>query len=200
VLAKVRGPLFSLQASGKFAKTVSYAAAKQAKTLAKLAPKPANPKTVAQQAARQNVANGVQSWHDFIRQGTAADLQAWRQLANNATLGEGYSAYMQHQIKLAHDGHKPIGHLSHFEILNSHNDQMGVNITCSEGEGFLVFCSFGTSPLVGVRNVSVLSGVDGVCVFQNIETFVDPGKVCFVTFNAPTLFVRSGLYRVKMSF
>lgn len=73
-MAKVKGPLFSLTASGQLAKTLVYGDWKGIDVVRKYVI-PANPKTAGQQAQRAFFAAAVEDWHtDGL---TAIDVVAW---------------------------------------------------------------------------------------------------------------------------
>jgi len=73
-MAKVKGPLFSLSASGQIAKTLVYGDWKGIDIVRKYVI-PANPKSAGQQAQRGYFANAVEDWHtDGF---TAIDVAAW---------------------------------------------------------------------------------------------------------------------------
>ena len=73
-MAKVKGPLFSLSASGQIAKTLVYGDWKGIDIVRKYVI-PANPNTSGQQTQRGYFANAVEDWHtDGF---TAIDVAAW---------------------------------------------------------------------------------------------------------------------------
>jgi len=73
-MAKVKGPLFSLSASGQIAKTLVYGDWKGIDVVRKYVI-PANPNTAGQQQQRSYFANAVEDWHtDGF---TAIDVVAW---------------------------------------------------------------------------------------------------------------------------
>lgn len=73
-MAKVKGPLFSLSASGQIAKTLVYGDWKGIDVVRKYVI-PANPNTAGQQAQRAIFAAAVEDWHtDGF---TAIDVVAW---------------------------------------------------------------------------------------------------------------------------
>ena len=73
-MAKVKGPLFSLSASGQIAKTLVYGDWKGIDVVRKYVI-PANPNTAAQQTQRGYFGNAVEDWHtDGF---TAVDVVAW---------------------------------------------------------------------------------------------------------------------------
>ena len=73
-MAKVKGPLFSLSASGQIAKTLVYGDWKGIDIVRKYVI-PANPNTAGQQTQRGYFANAVEDWHtDGF---TAIDVAAW---------------------------------------------------------------------------------------------------------------------------
>ena len=73
-MAKVKGPLFSLSASGQIAKTLVYGDWKGIDIVRKYVI-PANPNTAAQQQQRGYFGNAVEDWHtDGF---TAIDVAAW---------------------------------------------------------------------------------------------------------------------------
>ena len=73
-MAKVKGPLFSLSASGQIAKTLVYGDWKGIDVVRKYVI-PANPNTAAQQQQRGYFGNAVEDWHtDGF---TAVDVVAW---------------------------------------------------------------------------------------------------------------------------
>jgi hypothetical protein len=198
-LARVKNPLLALGASGGFAKTVVFAQSQGVPTARQLTPA-ANPKTVAQVAARQSVANGVQAWHAFIAAATREDLQAWRQLAGHPKGWSGYNGFTSKQLKALAAGHAPVGHLTHYQVTNSHADQVGFDITCNQGAGFSVEAHIGSTPGYQAFNAAEVTDIDGVAHFTNIALQAAPGETVFVFCQVQALFIRSGLYRVKMSF
>jgi hypothetical protein len=92
-MAKVKGPLFSLSASGQIAKTLVYMTWKGIDDVRKYVV-PANPNTALQQAQRGYVRSAIAKWHsvDWI----ALDKTAWNLLATTqAKVMSGFNSFVK---------------------------------------------------------------------------------------------------------
>jgi hypothetical protein len=92
-MAKVKGPLFSLSASGQIAKTLVYMTWKGIDDVRKYVV-PANPNTALQQAQRGYVKSAIEKWHsvDWI----ALDKTAWNLLATTqAKVMSGFNSFVK---------------------------------------------------------------------------------------------------------
>ncbi len=92
-MAKVRGPLFSLDASGQFGKTLVFAVWKGIRYVRRYVI-PENPRTALQVAQRQKFADAVASWHalNSIRQ------LAWKAAAASLEM-TGFNYFIQQALK-----------------------------------------------------------------------------------------------------
>ena len=94
-MAITKGPLISVEASGKFADLVVYSHWKGL-TYAKKLVKPANPNTSAQQVIRGYFTTSVSAWHAE----TTTVRTAWTTYAKNNSLNEsGFNLYVGKYIK-----------------------------------------------------------------------------------------------------
>lgn len=80
-MAKVSGPLFSLQAGGQLAKTLVYSRWKGISDVRSYVI-PANPRSAGQTTQRGYFGDAVDEWHTLGL--TADDVEAWNRGANNA--------------------------------------------------------------------------------------------------------------------
>lgn len=80
-MAKLSGPLFSLQASGQLAKTLVYSKWKGIQDVRSFVV-PANPRSSGQVTQRGYFSSAVSAWHTTGL--TADDIEAWNRAANNA--------------------------------------------------------------------------------------------------------------------
>lgn len=80
-MAKVSGPLFSLQAGGQLAKTLVYSRWKGISDVRSYVI-PANPRSAGQTTQRGYFGDAVDAWHTLGL--TADDVEAWNRGANNA--------------------------------------------------------------------------------------------------------------------
>lgn len=95
-MAKVKAPLFSLDARGQIGKTLVFMAWKGINDVRKYVI-PANPNTAAQQTQRGYFSDAVDTWHNVAW--TDDDKTAWDLLAT--TLGSvmsGFNAFVKHYI------------------------------------------------------------------------------------------------------
>jgi len=92
-LAKVRGPLFSLEASGEFGKALVFSVWKGIQYVRKYVV-PENPRTALQTAQRQKFATAVANWHalNSIRQ------LAWKAAASTLKM-TGFNYFVQQALK-----------------------------------------------------------------------------------------------------
>lgn len=80
-MAKLSGPLFSLQAGGQLAKTLVYSRWKGISDVRSYVI-PANPRSSGQQTQRGYFTDAVDEWHTLGLDAT--DIEAWNRAANNA--------------------------------------------------------------------------------------------------------------------
>lgn len=80
-MAKLAGPLFSLQAGGQLAKTLVYSRWKGISDVRSYVI-PANPRSSGQTTQRGYFGDAVDTWHTLGL--TATDIEAWNRGANNA--------------------------------------------------------------------------------------------------------------------
>lgn len=97
-MARVKGGLFSLDASGQLAKTLVYSRWKGLKTVRSYVI-PANPQSTAQTAQRNLLADGVDFWHETDL--TGADKVAWNLYATTqAKPLSGFNAAVKNAIQV----------------------------------------------------------------------------------------------------
>lgn len=96
-MAKLRGPLCSMDARGKFADTIVFSNWK-GKATARLLTKPYNPRTTAQVEQRELLADAVDGWKD-----PSVDKDAWNAYAEDISTSfnplSGANAFTREYIK-----------------------------------------------------------------------------------------------------
>lgn len=96
-MAKVKGPLFSLGASGQIAKTLVYMVWKGIDDVREFVI-PANPKTEDQQQQRGYFGDAVEAWH--VDGYTEEDVKAWNMYALSQKIAaSGFNMFNRFYIK-----------------------------------------------------------------------------------------------------
>ena len=97
-MAKVTGPLMSMDARGQLGKTLVFLGWKGLKTVRSYVI-PANPKTAGQTAQRSLLEAGVDEWHDVTL--TGADKSAWNRFAKTlASAMSGFNAFVRQYVNV----------------------------------------------------------------------------------------------------
>lgn len=92
-MAKVKGPLFSLDARGKIADTLVYLGWKGLKTVRQYVI-PANPNTTAQQTQRGYFSDAIDAWQEA--EFSSDDVTAWNLLAQaRKAVASGFNMFVQ---------------------------------------------------------------------------------------------------------
>lgn len=99
-MAKLTGPLFSLDARQSLADTVVYSAWK-GQSYARIKVKPYNPKTAYQQGIRETVTKGVWYWRtgDYVSSG---DKESWDSYAEGTGMS-GFNRYLKFFVQENYD-------------------------------------------------------------------------------------------------
>jgi len=98
-MAKVTGPLMSMNARGQLGKTLVFLGWKGLKTVRSFVI-PANPQTAGQTAQRTLLSDGVDEWHDVTL--TGADKSAWDRLAKTlASAMSGFNAFVRQYVNVS---------------------------------------------------------------------------------------------------
>ena len=140
-MAKVRGPLMSLNARGQIAKTLVFMGWKGLKTIRTYAV-PANPNSAAQQAQRGIMGNAVEAWHSVNL--TGADKTAWDLFAKTlAAAQSGFNAFCRSFINLTVAGKTP---LELFDGKDTSEVSGQVDMQISTTTGKAVSVKWGESP------------------------------------------------------
>lgn len=142
-MAKVKGPLFSIDASGKIADTLVFMKWKGIKDVRQWL-KPANPRTEKQQAQRGRLTDAVNEWH--VAGFTDIDTSAWDLYAT--TLGtpmSGFNAFVREYIYAKLAG-KTWTSLYNCEIGTPSGGSITITIKCNEDKTAKLY--YGTSKSV----------------------------------------------------
>lgn len=138
-MAKLSGPLFSLQAGGQLAKTLVYSRWKGISDVRSYVI-PANPRSSGQTTQRGYFGDAVAEWHTLGL--TADDVEAWNRGANNAPRPQsGFNYFVGTLINLLVSGLSTVQTAMGFSGGISDSGSGQVDFTVEEG-GAAVSCTF----------------------------------------------------------
>jgi len=154
-MAKVKGPLFSLGATGKLADALVYMTWKGIADVRQYVI-PANPKTALQSLQRGYMIDAVDMWH--FNPWNAADLTAfngWAALSASAMSGFNRVIKEYLTARIAAGAWHPVHSLVISGVIAT-----GFDIACTGEAAVAYTCNYGTSPTAMV-NVNVVANVAG---------------------------------------
>jgi len=154
-MAKVKGPLFSLSASGKLADTLVYMTWKGIQDVRKWL-KPANPNTENQQVQRGYLTSAVAYWHSVIF--VATDRIAWNLLATVAASPmSGFNRFIKNVLDMLRLAK------TYTQVWNFANvaGDAQISVFCDCGAaGKTVYVRYGTSKTAMINTIIMVDDAD----------------------------------------
>lgn len=177
-MAKVKGPLFSMNASGKLGKALVYMQWKGIDDVRSYVV-PANPRTTAQMTQRGYLSDGVAFWHDTSL--TGDDRVAWDVLAGTLSRPmSGFNAVVQHVINIKLAGQTPVV-MSEGSVSSTEAGKAAVSVKATTGLDVIV--KYGERPgsLIYSADLSETTGTYSATI-----TGLTSGKVYYFQFVVTT--------------
>lgn len=154
-MAKVKGPLFSLSASGKLADTLVYMTWKGIQDVRKWL-KPANPNTENQQVQRGYMTTAVGHWHSVLF--IAVDRIAWNLLATVAASPmSGFNRFIKNVVDMLVAG-KDYVQIWNFALVAGDEQ---ISVYCDAGAaGKTLYIRYGTSKTAMINTTVMVDDAD----------------------------------------
>lgn len=171
-MAKVQGPLFSVDASGKFADSLVFGSWRGIKTVRSYAI-PSNPNTPDQMKVRDNFSRATQFWGRL----TGKDQVAWRSSAS----GQEYSGY-NNLVKRAQDIYNADGVWVLFNNADEENiSSDGATVTITGNEDVSAMIRYGTAAgsYSNSMSMSKTDNEDGTYEFSAELTGLPPNATVY---------------------
>lgn len=194
-MAKVRGPLLSLGASGQLAETLVFGTWKGI-DVARQYVTPANPQTAPQTTQRGYMTDAVAAWHDATNVLTATDKAAWNRLAGVLDSAmSGFNAFCRYFINERVAGGTP-GHFFGVTNIALTAAAFKADIDDSLGGTLTVTLRVGNSKTFFATSATDAQ-VAGLTSFTAFNSGFPAGTTVYYYFEAGTPgtnYKRSGLY------
>jgi len=190
-MAKVTGPLMSMDARGQLGKTLVYLGWKGLKTVRTFVV-PANPKTAGQTGQRTLMSDGVDGWHDTRL--TGADKTAWDRFAKTLSSAmSGFNAFVRQYINVDIAGKTWVLMFGGAEVSEVPETQdFEINTTT----GIAVSMRYGGSPS-SLINTEAMAEDEGTGKYEKSIAGLVTGEKTYVQFYVTTdhkLGSESGIY------
>jgi hypothetical protein len=174
-MAKVTGPLFSLTASGKIAKSLVYMTWKGIADVRKYVI-PANPNTALQIVQRSKFEDGVDAWH--YTSWNTADLSAWNLLASvQEKVMSGFNTFIKKYVNCRVAGKiwRTISAMVVSDVTST-----GFIITCAGSAAETYTCHYGVSKTSMYLETAVVNTA-GVLVATLTGLVTDTNYYCQIS-------------------
>jgi len=190
-MAKVTGPLMSMDARGQLGKTLVYLGWKGLKTVRSFVV-PANPKTAGQAGQRTLMSDGVDAWHDTRL--TGADKTAWDRFAKTLSSAmSGFNAFVRQYINVDIAGKTWVLMFGGAEVSEVPETQ---DFEINTATGLAVSMRYGESPS-SLINTEAMVEDGGTGKYEKSIAGLETGEKTYVQFyvtNAAHLGSESGIY------
>jgi len=189
-LAKVEGPLFSIDADGKIAKSLIHMKRKGRHDVRRYVI-PVNPKSDDQKTQRNFLKEAVYNWKNDGY--TEIDIEAWNLYAKTiGDISSGYNMFLRHQINANKEG-KEWTKLYDYVVVSLTNVEANISIKTPEETGARLY--IGTSPKVMVR------AIDGIFLENGYSYSIDElepsTRYYMYVANRNNNVSRTGIYTIK---
>ena len=189
-LAKVEGPLFSIDADGKIAKSLIHMKRKGRHDVRRYVI-PVNPKSDDQKTQRNFLKEAVYNWKNDGY--TEIDIEAWNLYAKTyGDISSGYNMFLRHKINAMKEG-KEWTKLYDYVVVNLTKVDANISIITPEETGARLY--IGTSPKVMVR------AIDGIFLenryYYSIDELEPSTRYYMYVANRNNNVSRTGIYTIK---
>jgi len=168
-MAKVRGPLFSLGASGQLAKTLVYLSWKGLDTVREYVI-PANPQSPLQVVQRGYFEDAVDEWHD--PKYSAADIAAWNRYAPIlAKPMSGFNAFVKSWIDIQRTA-VPVVNPPYGASISTGGAGLLTFSMDEDGEATTAFCDWGYSPTAMNNEAALVEGPANTWILAGVAATV----------------------------